>query len=58
MKYICAYCGILSKVKMDILEAGSKLVCEECEEITILDLFKPQERADLYRHALEKEKKL
>jgi DNA-directed RNA polymerase subunit RPC12/RpoP len=54
MKYICSQCGNFSTLDTgEILDSGYTLNCEHCKKETIIDLFQPEYRKDLY----EKSKK-
>lgn len=50
MGVMCAHCGGLIKLEEDtILDAGTTLQCDECNQPTIVDLFKPEERVKFYK---------
>jgi len=51
MKYSCAHCGewvSLEEIGVDFLDSGTTLKCPHCDRETIVDLFRPEERAKLY----------
>lgn len=52
LSYSCAHCGAFAKVPattLDMLDAGTALACPECGKETVVDLFRPEDRAELYR---------
>ena len=52
LSYSCAHCGCFAKVPatdLDGLDAGTTLRCSECGGATVVDLFRPEDRAELYR---------
>jgi DNA-directed RNA polymerase subunit RPC12/RpoP len=55
MKYICAHCGGFSKfpeASEDVmLDSGQVLKCEHCGKETVVDLFTPEYRKNLFRKA-------
>ena len=52
LSYSCAHCGAFAKVPastLDMLDAGTTLRCSECGGATVVDLFRPEDMAELYR---------
>ena len=53
MKYVCAWCGTFAHDhRVDIYDNGTTLTCNECKEVTIVDLDRPGNRTARYE-ALE-----
>ena len=48
MKFLCAHCGRFSSTKYNRIDSGLTLVCIYCGQVTVVDLFKPADRAALY----------
>jgi len=44
----CQHCQEWIDLETGLLDSGTTLTCPVCGEYTIIDLFKPEERATLY----------
>lgn len=54
IRFVCAGCGDLvpdaqGSTAADGIDSGTTLKCRECDQDTIVDLFQPEERRDLYK---------
>ena len=47
--YLCQQCGTPNAVAIDFLDSGTTLTCPACGGETIVDLFRPDLRAEMYR---------
>lgn len=51
LRYVCAWCGEnadASDLADAPIDAGTTLRCNVCTQLTVVDLFQPDERAALY----------
>jgi DNA-directed RNA polymerase subunit RPC12/RpoP len=55
MNFICAHCGAWVLIEADFLDSGTTLTCNECGKVTIVDLFRPEERAKLYGYGTKQD---
>ena len=53
-RVMCQHCGVDILLDADaMLDAGADLTCQECGEHTVVDLFTPQERKEMYEALAE-----
>lgn len=54
IRFLCSGCGdsvpdVQGLTAADGIDSGTTLKCPECDQDTIVDLFQPEERSELYR---------